>query len=252
MREQPRSLPAGVVLEKPAKGVDNLAMTDAIVQLNATIISEWGIYDKFQNVIQYGIKPTNLALFYGPPGNGKTVAAKMIAGKLKVPLYRVGCEGLIHSHLGQSEKNMAVVMKFLETAGECVVLFDECETLFRKRKTEATDCGSAISSTMQVFWQALDRWETPQVFVLATNLIDSVDDALLSRVEVQLEFTGPTRQHTMDVLTYWIDILHEHGAEVWGPKLRKHYEKTLPRSFRELWQVIQGNVKAHIIAMAKD
>lgn len=243
-------IPHGIVLEKPARNLDSLAQTEAIIELKATLIHEWKIRHKFDDVAQYGIVPTNIALFYGPPGNGKTVAAKMLAKAINSPLYRVACENLIASHLGESEKNMATVMEFLANAGQCVVLFDECEALFRKRKTNGTDCSNAISSTMQVFWQALDRWDSPQMFLLATNLREVIDPALLSRCDLQVEFSGPTREHTMSVIEYWMDTLHEYGSDVWGPHLKQHYETTLPESFRELWQVIQGNVKAHIIAVA--
>lgn len=252
MRELPTSLPNGVVLEKPGKNLDSLAPTDAIIELRATLIHEWKIRHKFDGVAQYGIKPTTLALFHGPPGNGKTQAAKMLAKAIDAPLYRVSCEGLLHSHLGQSEKNMGLVMDFLAKAGECVVLFDECEAIFRSRKQSVGECSKAIANTMQIFWQALDRWESPQTFLLATNIRDDIDEAMLSRCEVQLEFVGPTREQAQVVLEYWMDMLHEYGADVWGPEISASLKRRVPVSFRELWQMISGRVRRHIIAMAKD
>lgn len=242
-------LPSGVTEEKPGRNLDSLTQTDALQVLRRTLIHEWKIRDAFESVADFGIRPTTLALFHGPPGNGKTMAAKMLASVIEAPLYRVSCDGLLNAYLGKSEENISRVMQFLETAGECVVLFDECETLFRSRNAKGSEggCGQAIVRTMQVFWQAVDRWESPQMFLLATNRIEDIDEALLSRCETKLEFVGPTKEQAKLVLAYWAETLHEHGAEEWAPGLLKQIEKKTPASFRDLWQSICSCVRAWII-----
>ncbi len=242
-------MPPGVTLEKPGRNLDSLTQTEALQTLRRTLIHEWKIRDAFQPVEEFGIRPTTLALFYGPPGNGKTMAAKMLASVIEAPLYRVSCDGLLNAYLGKSEENISRVMQFLETVGESVVLFDECETLFRSRNAEGTGggCGQAIVRTMQVFWQAVDRWESPQMFLLATNRIEDIDEALLSRCETKLQFVGPTKEQALLVLTYWAEVLHEHGAEEWAPLLRKQFEKRAPVSFRDLWQMICSQVREWIL-----
>ena len=240
-------MPSGIVLEKPGRNLDALTQTTALQSLQATLIHEWKIRDAFSSVEKYGIRPTTLALFYGPPGNGKTMAAKMLASVVEAPLYRVSCENLLQSYLGQSEKNIRDVMDWLATVGEAVVLFDECESLFRSRKDNANGCSQAIVRTMQVFWQAVDRWESPQMFLLATNRIQDIDDALLSRCETKLEFVGPTKEQALLVLDYWAETLHDHGSEDWAPVVRKKITRTLPVSFRELWQSIAHSVREWII-----
>jgi SpoVK/Ycf46/Vps4 family AAA+-type ATPase len=239
-------MPTGIVLEKPGRNLDSLTQTAALESLKSTLIHEWKIRDAFASVEKFGIRPTTMALFHGPPGNGKTMASKMLASVIDAPLYRVSCEGLIHSYLGKSEENMRDVMAWIADAGEAVVLFDECESLFRRRG-EKDGCSQAIIRTMQVFWQAVDRWETPQMFLLATNRIQDIDEALLSRCETKLEFVGPTREQALLVLDYWAETLHEHGAEDWAPALRKLVQKKTPESFRELWQMISMSVRQWII-----
>lgn len=250
MRELPRNgLPQGVTLEKEGRNLDSLTQTETLATLKKTLVHEWNLRQKFAGVSQFGIHPTKLALFHGPPGNGKTMAAKMLAKATGTILYRVSCEGLFASHLGEIEKNMGAVMKFLESAGPCVVLFDECESIFRARGATEGSCANAISNTMMVFWQYIDRWETPQLFLLATNLIDQLDPALISRCELSLEFGPPTIGQAQQVLAYWEEVLHEYGAEKWGKSIRdKLNEGELPPSFRALWQKISRSVRAHIIA----
>jgi SpoVK/Ycf46/Vps4 family AAA+-type ATPase len=241
-------LPPGITLEKPGRNLDSLTQTDALQVLRKTLVHEWNIRDAFHSVAEFGIRPTTLALFYGPPGNGKTMASKMLASVIDAPLYRVSCDGLLDPYLGKSEQNISKVMRFLENAGECVVLFDECESLFRTRKADGGGgCGQAIVRTMQVFWQAVDRWESPQLFLLATNRIEDIDDALLSRCETKLEFVGPTKEQAQLVLAYWAEVLHEYGAEEWAPDLRKRIGNRVPESFRDLWQLICSQVRQWII-----
>lgn len=246
-----RKLPTGMTLEKPGRNLDSLTQTDSLKALQATLIHEWKIRDKFAAVEKYGIRPTTLALFYGPPGNGKTMAAKMLASVIKAPLYRVSCEGLLNPYLGKSEENISNVMEFLADEGEAVVLFDECETLFRKRSDSGGSCAQVLVRTMQIFWQALDRWESPQMFLLATNRIEDIDSALLSRCETKLQFDGPTREQAILVLEYWAEILHDNGAAEWAPVLRKEIERKTPESFRELWQSISFCVRQWIVRGGK-
>ena len=240
-------MPSGIVLEKPGRNLDSLTQTTALQALQTTLIHEWKIRHAFTSVEKFGIRPTTMALFHGPPGNGKTMASKMLASVIDAPLYRVSCEGLLHAYLGKSEQNTRDILDWLATVGEAVVLFDECESLFRSRKDSSGSCSQAIVRTMQVFWQAIDRWETPQIFLLATNRIEDIDEALLSRCETKLEFLGPTREQAELVLSYWSEILHEHGAQIWSPVLSKQIGRKTPASFRELWQSICQCVRQWII-----
>lgn len=245
---QPVGIPNGIVLESPGKNLDSLVQTDALDSLKLTLIREWSIRRAFKGVAQYGIRPTTLALFHGPPGNGKTMAAKMLATVTGSPLYRVSCDGLFDSYLGQTEKNMRVVMDWLAQAGQATVLFDECEAVFRRRGNCDSGASLAIVRAMQVFWQAVDRWEAPQMFLLATNRIQDIDDALLSRCETKLEFVGPTPDQAQQVLAYWSETLHDYGADVWAEEIRELIERNNPPSFRHLWQLISASVRKWITA----
>ena len=239
-------MPAGVVLEKSGRNLDSLVETDALKRLKSTLIHEWKIRNAFKPLEQYGIRPTTLALFHGPPGNGKTMAAKQLAAVTGVPLYRVACDGLMASYLGELERNMRNVLDWLAQAGPAVVLFDECEAIFRRRG--ACDSGGALAivRAMQIFWQAVDRWESPQVFLLATNQIEEIDAALISRCETRLEFVGPTAEQAKLVIEYWSEVLHEYGANFWSKELLKAVDKTPPESFRDIWNAVAACVRKFI------
>lgn len=243
------SQPSCVVEEKPAKNLASLVKNAALENLTSALIHQWNIREAFHEVNEFGIKPIDRALFYGPPGNGKTMAAQMIAREIDVPLYRVRCESMITSALGSTESNMANTLAWISMQGPAVVLFDECEAIFPKRSGGADQCSQTIVRAMQVFWQQLDRWESPQLFLLATNMIEQLDDALISRLELKLEFVAPTSDQALKVISYWAETLHEYGAESWSAALEKQIKKgKKPESFRQLWQWISDSVRANIVA----
>lgn len=231
--------PPGLTLEKPAKNLAGLTMTNAMQQLVDRVLVQWLASDQYRPLEKFGIYPMRQVLFYGPPGNGKTSASQWLASKLGVPLYRVRCDQLIHAHLGQSPKNVAMVMEWLADSPPAVILFDEIESVFPARGQQDA-CSRELAATMTFFWQYLDRWEGRHIFVMATNLEELLDAALLSRIELKLYFGPPTVDQCRDVIAYWREMLHDYGADVWGPQLLEQLDKGHKfASFRELWQKIQ-------------
>lgn len=251
MNQLPRraGLPEGLSLEPPARNLAALATTGALAQLKGVVLQQWRRRETFAALAKYGIGPLNSALFFGPPGNGKTMASQWLAQQLGAPLYRVRCETLVGSLLGKTALTVSTLMRWLEEAGPCVVLFDEVEQIMPARQVNATNCGREVSSAMTVFWQYLDRWQAETLFILATNLPQSLDAALLSRIELQLEFGPPTAEQAQSVLAYWSEVLHEHGSDQWGPQLAARREWT---SFRELFQAVKRCCREHVSRSAVD
>jgi SpoVK/Ycf46/Vps4 family AAA+-type ATPase len=238
-------LPQGLSLEKEAKNLAALATTNSLDQLSTLVINQWSHAAEFARLAKHGIRPVDRLLFYGPPGNGKTMASQWLAAKIGAPLYRVRCEMIVNKYLGETTSNLAHIMHWLTNQPKCVVLFDEVEQLFKSRHLLEGASGVEYGSAMTIFWQFLDRWEAPTLFVLATNLPDQLDPALLSRIDLKMEFGPPTADQTANVIHYWQEVLHEFGGDDWGPRLLKriNYE-----SFRALFQEIQNCVRAQIVS----
>src|SRR5207253_50537 len=102
----PPKLPEGIVLEKPPF-VPRMVMTDELLTVTREVVSQWHNREKFAGLIKYGIRPLDRLLFYGPPGNGKTMACYWIARQLGIPVYRVLCNNLHGSSLGMTCKAVA-------------------------------------------------------------------------------------------------------------------------------------------------
>lgn len=239
-------LPVGLTLEKPARNLAAIATTDSLRYLQTVVLGQWKHKDTFAKLAKHGIRPIDRLLFYGPPGNGKTMAAQWLAQQIDAPLYRVQCESLVTAYSGKTATNVGDVMQWLETQPRSVVLFDEVETLFQSRTRVDGTVGRDLSSAMTVFWQSLDRWEAPTLFIMATNLPEHMDAALKSRIDLQIEFGPPTAEQVASVAAYWAEVLHEYGGAEWGPGLADRQWE----SFRALFHGVQGAVREFVTRSA--
>ena len=144
------------------------------------VFDEWG----------FPAKPSTgvVALFAGPSGTGKTLAAEIIAGELGVDLYKIDLANLVSKYIGETEKNLAQVFAAAE-AGRVVLFFDEADALLGKR-SEVSDSHDRYANIEVAY--LLQRLETYEgVAVLATNLAKNIDAAFLRRLHVIVEFPLP-------------------------------------------------------------
>jgi hypothetical protein len=81
MMELPKKqgLPDGLVLDDRPPFVPRMVMTPQLMSVVKNVVAQWRHRDKFQELLKYGIRPLDRLLFYGPPGNGKTLTCYWIA-----------------------------------------------------------------------------------------------------------------------------------------------------------------------------
>ncbi len=128
------------------------------------------------------------ALFAGPSGTGKTLAAEVIAGALDLDLYRIDLASVVSKYIGETEKNLARIFDAAD-AGGVVLLFDEADALFGKR-SEVKDSHDRYAN-IEVGY-LLQRMEAYRgLALLTTNLRDSMDQAFQRRLRLVLDFPFP-------------------------------------------------------------
>lgn len=128
------------------------------------------------------------ALFAGPSGTGKTLAAEVIATVLDLDLYRIDLSQMVSKYIGETEKNLRAVFDAAD-AGGCVLLFDEADALFGKR-SEVKDSHDRYAN-LEVSY-LLQRMEAYRgLAVLTTNLKDNIDKAFLRRLSSIVAFPFP-------------------------------------------------------------
>jgi SpoVK/Ycf46/Vps4 family AAA+-type ATPase len=128
------------------------------------------------------------ALFCGPSGTGKTLAAEVLASELKLDLYRIDLSAVVSKYIGETEKNLRQIFDAAE-AGGVLLLFDEADALFGKR-TEVKDSHDRYAN-IEVGY-LLQRMESLQgLAILTTNLKSSLDKSFQRRLRFVVDFPFP-------------------------------------------------------------
>ena len=130
------------------------------------------------------------ALFSGPSGTGKTLAAEVVAGALGLSLWRIDLSMVVSKYIGETEKHLGAVFDAAEGAG-ALLLFDEADALFAQR----SDVGDARDryANLEVGF-LLQRIEAfGGLAILTTNLEDQLDGAFQRRVFSVVRFGFPSR-----------------------------------------------------------
>jgi ATP-dependent 26S proteasome regulatory subunit len=166
----------------PARSVRQLREVCASEKYRHVVYSQWG-YDRR---LAQG-KGLN-ALFCGPSGTGKTMAAGIIARALALDLYKIDLSSVISKYIGETEKQLSQI--FHEAASSNAILFfDEADALFGKR-SEVKDAHDRYANVEVAYLlQKMEEYEG--VVILATNFRRNMDEAFTRRMHHIVEFPFP-------------------------------------------------------------
>jgi SpoVK/Ycf46/Vps4 family AAA+-type ATPase len=145
-----------------------------------TVFDDWG----FSPQPSVGV----VALFAGPSGTGKTLAAEVIAADLGVDVYKVDLANMVSKYIGETEKNLAHVFDAAE-ASNVALFFDEADALLGKRSAVSDAHDRYANIEVAYLLQRLERYQG--LAVLATNLANNIDPAFVRRLHVVVEFPMP-------------------------------------------------------------
>lgn len=148
-----------------------------------TIFHRWGARDIRPR--GYGMK----ALFSGPPGTGKTMAAEVISGELGLDMFRVDLSQVISRWVGETEKNLKQIFDAAE-GGVALILFDEADALFGSRGEVKQAQDRFANQEVSFLLQRLETFEG--CAILTTNLQENIDEAFLRRFGAVVEFQMPS------------------------------------------------------------
>jgi ATP-dependent 26S proteasome regulatory subunit len=128
------------------------------------------------------------ALFSGPSGTGKTMAAQVLARSLNMELYRVDLAGVINKYIGETEKRLKQVFDACERAN-VLLFFDEADALFGQR-TQVKDAHDRFANIeIDYLLQRMEQFDG--MAILATNRKSDLDRAFLRRIRFVVDFVQP-------------------------------------------------------------
>ncbi len=128
------------------------------------------------------------AVFHGPSGTGKTMAACAIAHRLGMPLLRADLSRIMDKYVGETEKHLGRLFRSARE-NHCVLLFDEADALFGKRAQISTGHDKYANLSTSYLLQEIEQYDG--IAILSTNLLGSFDDAFLRRLHYIVCFSLP-------------------------------------------------------------
>jgi hypothetical protein len=154
----------------------------AQVGQRSTVYERWG----FGRLSGRGLGIS--ALFAGPSGTGKTMAAEVLANELRLDLYRIDLSGVVSKYIGETEKNLRRVFDAAEDGG-AILFFDEADALFGKRSEVKDSHDRYANIEIDYLLQRMEQYRG--LAVLATNTKGALDSAFLRRIRYVVTFPFP-------------------------------------------------------------
>src|SRR5207237_7352969 len=128
------------------------------------------------------------ALFSGPSGTGKTLAARLLAASLKMDLYRLDLSSVVNKYIGETEKNLNQVFSRAEEL-DVILLIDEGDALLTQRTGVQTSNDRYANLETNYLLQRLEAFEG--ILIVTTNAGDRIDTAFQRRMDVVVSFRTP-------------------------------------------------------------
>lgn len=160
------------------------------VRHRALVYQRWGFRSRGSRGL--GIS----ALFAGPSGTGKTMAAEVLANELSLDLYRIDLSAVVSKYIGETEKNLRHVFDAAE-AGGAILLFDEADALFGKRSDVKDSHDRHANIEVSYLLQRMESYGG--LAILTTNLKDTLDPAFLRRIRFVVSFPFPDQSQRGEI-----------------------------------------------------
>ncbi len=128
------------------------------------------------------------ALFEGPSGTGKTLAARVLAAAVGLDLYRVDLASVINKYIGETEKNLSRILSRAEDL-DVILLLDEGDALLSRRTDVRSSNDRYANLETNYLLQRLETYDG--ICIVTTNLGAHIDPAFRRRMDVVARFHLP-------------------------------------------------------------
>jgi len=197
-------------------------------------------YEHRTELEKYGLPVANKLFLYGKTGCGKTMTAKALANRLNKKIFIVNLSSIVSSKLGETAKNLATLFRNVKHK-QAVLFFDEFDSLGSIRDYDNNDT-SEMKRVVNTILQLIDDFPNDTVLIGATNQIQLIDEAVLRRFDLKLEFKNPSDKVLQD---FYDTLLMEYPPEY------RQIQREFDLSFAEAKNRVIDQVKRNIITALK-
>lgn len=167
------------------------------VTYRTVVLDDWGL----RNNYQYGRGVS--AIFTGPPGTGKTMAANIIARKLGLEIYKVDLSQIVDKYIGETEKRLEEVFARAEKS-HMVLFFDEADSILGKRSEVKESKDKYANTEVSYLLQRMEEYDG--IVLMATNNRMNIDPAFIRRFRFEVSFHMPSKEQRRNI---WDMLLQE-------------------------------------------
>ncbi len=151
-----------------------------------------------------GVRLPRGVLLEGPPGCGKTLLARAVAGEAKVPFFFVSASEFVEMFVGVGAARVRDMFENASKKAPCLVFIDELDAVGRRRGSGIGSAHDEREQTLNQLLSCMDGFETDDrvVVIAATNRPDVLDQALLrpGRLDRRIRIPLPDRKARIAIL----------------------------------------------------